>query len=533
MQKAVNVLGWLGVIAVVVSVILRFQTARLEWQPHSWWAAVVGLVLILVYLGGQWREIAHSFSHRNTRLGTIAATSVVIVLGILVAVNYLSSRRNYRWDLTASKQFSVSDQTRQILQRLESPVQALVFERPERFDAFRDRLQEYEHASNGRLTVEYVNPDREPLRANQNQVQSYGTVVFRYGDRTERVVSSDEQQLTNALIKVISGEQRTVYFLEGHGEREITSSANDGYATINQALGSENYQTQTLALAQTGEVPADASVVVIARPSTDLLQPEADAIRKYLDGGGKLFVLLEPPLREARPMPNLMALLTEWGFDVGDDIIVDTNPVGQLLGTGELAPVATRYPSHPITANFRVITAYPTARSVRPSTTGASGRSPQTFVESSTASWAESDIQAILNEREVKLDPGKDLQGPVSVGAAVAVPAPNAPPTSADAEADAPENDAPRPETRVAVIGDSDFAANNYLGIQGNRDLFLNVVNWLAQQENLISIRPRDPEDRRLTLTTRQQSVITWSAIAFVPLLIFGVGIFAWTRRRG
>jgi ABC-type uncharacterized transport system involved in gliding motility auxiliary subunit len=536
MQKAVNVLGWLGVVAVVVSVVLRFQSWRLEWQPYSWYAAVAGLVLILVYLAGQWREIGQSFRERNTRLGTIAATSVIIVLGILVALNYLSSRRNWRWDLTEAKQFSVSDQTRQILRSLDAPVQALVFDRPDRFDAFRDRLAGYEHASNGRLTVEYVNPDREPARANQNQVQSYGTVVFRYGDRTERVVSSDEQQLTNALIKVISGEQRTVYFLEGHGEREITSSANDGYATINQALGSENYQTQPLALAQQGRVPDDASVLVVARPTIDLLQPEVDAIRQYLDRGGKLFVLLEPPLRDARPMPDLMALLTEWGFEVGDDIIVDTNPVGQLLGTGELAPVATRYPSHPITSNFRVITAYPTARSVRPGTTGASGRSPQVLLESSAASWAETDIQAILNERPVELDPDTDLQGPVSIGAALSVPAPN-PPAPADAEtkegADAAADDAPTPETRIVVIGDSDFAANNYLGIQGNRDIFLNAVNWLAQQENLISIRPRDPEDRRLTLTARQQNVITWSAIAVVPLLIFGAGIFAWTRRRG
>ena len=537
MQHAVNILGWLGSIAVGISVVLRFQTWRPEWHQYSWWAAVIGLVLILLYLATQWREIARSFEQRNTRLGTIAATSVLVVLGILVAVNYLSSRRNYRWDLTANRQFSLSDQTLQILQRLDSPVQALVFDRPEAFNRFRDRLDEYEHASNGRFTVDYVNPDREPLRANQNQVQSYGTVVFRYGDRTERVVGTDEQQLTNALIKVISGEQRTVYFLEGHGERDIASSATDGYGTIRQALGSENYETETLALAQRGEVPAEATVLVIARPTTDLLQPEVEAIGAFLNRGGKLLVLLEPPLRDARPMPNLMGMLGEWGFEVGNDIVIDTNPVGQLLGTGELAPVATRYPAHPITTNFRVITAYPTARSVRPATTGAGGRSPQTFLESSSASWAETDIQAILNERPVQLDEGKDLEGPVSLGAALAVPAPN-PPAAAETPAEGQDGDAaaetpPVPETRVAVMGDSDFAANNYLGIQGNRDLFLNAVNWLAQQENLISIRPRDPEDRRLTMTAGTQRALIWMANAVIPLLIFGAGVVTWMRRRG
>jgi ABC-type uncharacterized transport system involved in gliding motility auxiliary subunit len=357
-------------------------------------------------------------------------------------------------------------------------------------------------------------------------------VVFAYKDRTERVVGSEEQQLTNALIKVISGEERTVYFLQGHGEHDTTSSAREGYNAITQALQSENYKVEPLALAQKPEVPANAAVLVIAGPRTDLLQPEADAIRQYLDRGGKLLVLLDPPDKGAQaPLTNLIALLKEWGIEPGNDIVVDTSGVGQLLGANEVTPVAVRYPSHPIVEGFRVITAYPLARSMRPVSGGSGGRTAQTFVESSPNSWAETNLAGLFASQPVQFDEGADGQGPVSLGAAVSVTAPKPPAPAGEKKEGAEEP--PKPESRVAAIGDSDFVANGYLGIQGNRDLLLNTVSWLAQQENLISIRARDPEDRRITLSAQSQRNITWFALLVVPAAIFGLGIYNWTRRRG
>jgi ABC-type uncharacterized transport system involved in gliding motility auxiliary subunit len=530
MNKAVNALGWLGSLAVAVSLVLRFQTAKPEWTQYSWHAAIAGLVLIVLYLATQWRDVAGYFSRRQTRLGSIAAGSVILVLGILVFANYFANRRNYRWDLTSAKQFSLSDQTRQILEKLDAPVKVLVFAKPEDFDAYRDRLEEYQYVSKGKLTAEYINPNRDPVRAQQNQVQAFGTVVFGYKGRTERVVGNDEQQFTNTLVKVLTGEQKKVYFLEGHGERDTTSSERDGYQTIAQGLGSENFKTETLALAQKPEVPADAAALVIAGPRTDLLQPEAEALRKYLDRGGKLFCMVEPPLKEQAPLPNLLGVLKDWGFDVGDNVVVDTNPVGQLLGTGELAPVAARYPSHPIVSKFRLITAYPTARSVRALSSPPNGRSPQSFIETSEVAWGETDVKAILEQKPIQADKDKDVIGPVSLGAAVSATAPAPPPPPAGKP---PAADAPKPETRIVVIGDSDFATNSYLGIAGNRDMFLNVVNWLAQQENMISIRPKDPEDRRLTMSAAAQRNITWLSWLGIPAIVFGLGIVSWARRRG
>jgi ABC-type uncharacterized transport system involved in gliding motility auxiliary subunit len=529
MNKAVNLLGWLGSLAVAISLFLRFQAFRPEWTPYSWHAAIAGLILILLYLATQWRDVAAYFDRRQTRLGTIAAGSVVLMLAILVAVNYLAARRNHRWDLTSAKQFSLSDQTRQILEKLDAPVKVLVFAKPEEFDAYRDRLSEYEYVSKGKLTADYINPTRDPVRAQANQVQAYGTVVFGYKGRTERVVGNDEQQFTNSLVKVLTGEQKKVYFLEGHGERDTASSDPSGYQTIAQALGSENFKTDTLALAQKAEVPSDATALVIAGPKADLLQPEADALKKYLDRGGKVFCMVEPPLKDQAALPNLFAVLKDWGFDVGENVVVDTNPVGQLLGTGELAPVAARYPPHPIVSKFRLITAYPTARSVKPLATPPNGRSPQTFIETSAAAWGETDIKAILEEKPIEATKDKDVMGPVPLGAALSTTAPAPPAPSGKA----PAADAPKPETRIVVIGDSDFATNNYLGISGNRDMFLNVVNWLAQQENLISIRPKDPDDRRLTMSAAAQRNITWLSWLGIPAIVFGLGIVGWARRRG
>ena len=526
-----SAIGWVGTALVFGALAVRF--VRPEWNQYAYYGALAGLACVLVYMATQWREIGDSFSRRQTRMGTIAGTTVVVVLALLVAVNYLASRRNKRWDLTANQQFSLSDQTRQILQKLDAPLQVRVFDQPAQFDRFRDRLNEYAYVSK-QVSVEYIDVDKQPVVATQNQVQAYGTVVFDYKGRTERVVSSDEQQLTNGLVKLITGEQRKVYFLQGHGEKDIASSERAGYATIVSGLQSDNFATEPLVLAQQGAVPADASVVVIAGPTADLLPQEIDLLETYLDGGGKLVALVDPPAKAGDPpLSNLIAFLREWAVDVGNNVVVDVSGVGKLIGTDESVPVAARYPTHPIVADFRLLTAYPLARPVTPVSGGVNNRTAQMFIETSPNSWGETDLAALFGSGKVENDSGRDLAGPVPIG--VAVSAPVAAPTPAGGQSeDKPASDeAPRPETRVAVVGDSDFAANFALGISGNRDLFLNIVNWAAQQETLISIRPRDPEDRRLTLSASQFAAVKWFALLLLPAAVWGAGFWSWSRRRG
>jgi ABC-type uncharacterized transport system involved in gliding motility auxiliary subunit len=455
------------------------------------------------------------------------------------------SRQNVRWDLTAAGQYSLSEQTRSVLESLESPITVLVFAREEEFPRYRDRLGEYEYIS-PQVSIEYVDVDRNPVRARQYEVQSYGTIVFDHAGRVERVVSDSEQELTNALIKAIEGEEQTVYFVQGHGERNPESSDRDGYSALTEALQRDNLSVETVILAQTTEVPDNATALVIAGPETDLLPAEAQLVGSYLESGGKLLLLLDPPETNDDPgQPILMALAAEWAIEIGTDVVVDASGVGQLLGTDASVPVASSYPSHAITDEFNLLTAFPLTRSVRPLPGGINGRVAETFVETGAQSWAESDFDELTSGEVTLEEESGDLPGPVSIATAVSFIINDLPSddsegeTSSDDDLSSTTSDmmnedeiATPVEARLAVFGDSDFAANGAIGIQGNSDLALNTINWLAQQDALIAIRPREPEDRRITLTADQQMRINLIALLIIPGIVLGTGVYTWWNRR-
>lgn len=530
MQRILGIVGWLGTALVFSAVVVRFVKPELD--QYAIYAAWAGLVCVLLYTAGQWREIVGYFAQRQARYGALASASVLIVLGILVAVNYLSARQNKRWDLTANRQFSLSDQTVKLLKGLDAPVKVLVFDRGSDLDRYKPTLSEYEYQS-PQLKAEYIDADKKPVQARQYKVDTYGTVVLEYKGRQERATSASEQELANALIKVITGQKKKAYFVRGHGEKDHTSADRGGYTTVSAALERDNYEVEALVLPQNQEVPADASVVIMAGPKTDLLQPEADMLRRFLNRGGHLLVLLDPPDAADASLPSLESLLAEWAIRTGKDVVVDISGMGRLFGTDDPSmPVAATYPSHPITEGFRLLTAFPLARSITPAEGAVNGRSARPIVETSAKSWAEIDVKQLLSDGKVAMEQDKgDKIGPVVIGAATAAIAPDAE-KKAETDPAAKDDPAGKPESRIAVIGDSDFAANAYLGVQGNRDLFLNAVNWLAQQEGLISIRPREPSDRRITMTARQQSGVFWLSLLVIPAAALGAAIMTWSRRR-
>ena len=526
MGKALQALGWVGVACVFVAVAVRFLLP--DQQELWWWLAVVGLGLVIIHTLSQWRDVLAFAGRRQTKYGVLAGTSILLAVGILIATNYILSRQNKRWDLTSAQQYSLSDQTRRVLESLESPISILVFGREEEFPRFRDRLDEYAYTSS-EVTVEYIDVDRNPVRARQYEIQSYGTIVFDYEGRVERVVSNSEQELTNALIKAVEGEERTVYFTQGHGERDPNNEDRNGYSAVREALRLDNFGIETVVIAQTGDIPEDASAVIVSGPSTDFLAAEADVLRSYLEEGGKVLLMLDPSeVEDAIPQPNLVGLVTEWGAEVGNDVVVDASGMGQLLGTDASVPVAASYPPHAITENFNVLTAFPLARSIRPVAGGTDGRIPEILIETGPRSWAEVNL-AELATGEVQLnEDAGDISGPVPIAVTVSQPiADNEVPPNDDSDGDATPT-----ESRFVVFGDSDFASNGVIGIQGNRDLILNAINWLAQQENLIAIRPREPEDRRITLTADAQARITWLSLLMLPGLILASGVYTWWSRR-
>lgn len=536
-NKLFGIIGWIGTVLVFAAV-----AARLFTPPWGWWSdhyatymAWAGLAAVLLYMAGQWRDVANFYKGRGAQYGTMSAISIVVFLGILVAVNYLGIRQNKRWDFTANQVYSLSDQTIKVLQTLDAPVKFVVFDRETNFDRFRDRLDQFTYHST-KATAEYVDPDREPTRAKEAAIQAYGTILIQYKDRTERVTSSEEQALTNGLIKAVTGATRKVYFTQGHGEKDTAATDRTGFSGIAQALTSDNYGVETLVLVQQKTVPADATVVVIAGPSTDFFQPEIDALNTYVNAGGKVMVLLDPEAKQgANTHPLLTQFLADWGMRAGNDVVLDASGMGQMLGTDASVPVAAQYPAHPISEGFRLVTAYPMARSMAPIEGGSNSHTAQPLVTTSAQSWAEADLSSLTGAggAQVAFDAAKgDRMGPITLGAAASAPATAAPaPPAGNGTPAAPDSER-QPESRVVGIGDSDFAANFGLGIQGNRDFFMNAVNWLAQQENLIAIRPREPEDRRLTLTAEQQQRIMLLCLFIIPGIVFASGVYTWWRRR-
>jgi ABC-type uncharacterized transport system involved in gliding motility auxiliary subunit len=523
LQRILSILGWIGTALVLAAVAIRF--VRPEWDQYAMWAAWAGLGLVVLYTLGQWREIIEYFRRRQARYGAIATVGVLVALAIVVAVNYIGSRQNKRWDLTASRQNSLAEQTVKILQGLDAPVKFTVFDQQTNFDRFRTRLDAYRYNS-PQVTVEYIDPDMKPVEARAAGIEAYGTVVVNYKDKTERVTSDSEQDLTNALIKAMSTMERKVYYLQGHGEREPNKTERDGYSAVSGSLRKDNYMVERLVLAQMKDVPADATVVLIAGPTTDILPAEAEALRRYLAKAGKLMVMLDPPLgANAAPLPLLEGILKEWGITPGRNVVVD---VSGATNDPSIAVAAT-YPLHAITERFATLTIYPLARGIDIVEGGTDGRVPQKIVETTRGSWAEANLASLTGDQGVSMDEKSgDKPGPIALGVAVSAPVAGA----AAASTPPATGEALKPETRIVVFGDSDFPSNAYGGVPGNLNLFANTISWLAQQENLIAIRPTEAADRRVTMTPRQQTLAAITSMLILPGLVFAAGIFTWWRRR-
>ncbi|HYB94260.1 MAG TPA: GldG family protein [Vicinamibacterales bacterium] len=529
MQQIFGIIGWIGTVLVFGAVAVRMFYP--EWNQYATYAAWAGLVSVLIYMAGQWRDVVEFYKGRSARYGTVSIVSIIVFIAIIVAVNYLGSRQNKRWDLTANQVYSLSDQTVKILRDLKEPAKVTVFERSDRMEGHRVRLREFTYHSS-QLTTDFVDVDREPTRANAAKVETVPTIFVEYAGRSEKANSSNEQDLTNALIKAVTGRTRKVYFTQGHGEKDIASSERNGLSTAAEAMKQDNLTFESLVLIQAKQVPDDATIVVIAGPTTDLFPPEVEALNAYAAKGGKVMVMLDPVLNGS-PQPLLTQFLADWGIRAGNDVVLDASGMGQLVGTSDASvPVAVQYPAHPISDGFRQITAFPMARSMTPIEGGANDRVAQPIVNTSAQSWAEADVTALSSGKgqvEFNADRG-DKQGPITLGAAVSAPAAVTPPAG-NVSPNSPDA-APKPETRVVALGDSDFASNAAIGVPGNRDFFLNALNWLSQQENLIAVRPRQAEDRRLTMTEDQTSRVMILSLFIIPGIVFATGIYTWWRRR-
>ena len=530
MNRLIDVLAPLGLLVIFGSQAWNMSGRALPGQERYW--LTFGLFLIVLHLVLRFERIVALVGRRQLRYGGNALLFVAGVLAILVALNWIAFRNSKRWDLTKNQRYSLSDQTKKVLGSLKEDVTITYFQRTANMGAGPDRLQDLQAAS-PRVKTSFVDPLQNPAKAQAYEAKGpWPIVVVEKGAAREKITNDTEQDIVNAIIKVTRDKKKTVCFVEGEGERDIDQSGDQGYSSARAALGRSQYETKKVLLLRERNVPPECTVLAVSGPEKDLLPPVIDAIRAFVQGGGKALLLVEPELKDG--YPNLAGLLREWNVVAGQDVVVDVSGIGQLFGTSELTPIVAQYPPHDITRDFRVMTAFHTARSMAAAKDAKAGVTAQDLLQTSARSWAESDVKL---KGEIKMDEGKDRIGPVTLGAAVTLadtkaPSPAPSPSPSASPSPAAEEPKEKKEGRVVAIGDADFASNALFGFQGNQDFFLNTVAWLAQDADLISIRPREPEDQRLFLTRTQQRLVSLLALAFLPGAFVLLGIANWWRRR-
>lgn len=526
MNKVLQKLDTLGLLLLVGAAL--YYTVTNVWNKWAIGVAALGGVLVVVGIAANYRQIAATLGRRSTKYASNYAVSVVLVIGLVAGLNYTGQRHTKRFDLTAAGRFTLAPQTAQVLGKLDKDLKVLAFFPGGDYPALRELLTGY-RALNRRVTFEFIDPDKQPDIAKQYDVTVYGTfsnpftgsslkfgtVVLTYGDRKEKVEKRSEEvreeDLTNAIIKVQRTENKKVYFVQGHGEKDPSDTERKGYSFAKKALEDQSFKVDTVNLASAGKVPADAKVLVIAGPTTEPFEQEMQFVTDFLNAGGALLLLEDPA-----PSPSFEAFLKPWGVQPDGDIVLDVSGAGRLMGAGPTIPLILRYENHKITDRFRAMTFFPMVRSIQPAKESVSGVTVETLFKSAENSWGETD----LKNPEATFDEKKDLKGPLPLAVA------------ATKEVKPASDKGPAVKSRLVIVGDSDFAINAYFGAQGNGNLFLNMVSWLAEEEDLISIRPKAPEDRRVILSQSQQSMLRLIAVFFLPGIALVAGIVVWTRRR-
>jgi gliding motility-associatede transport system auxiliary component len=526
-----GLLGWLGAVALLfglLSLILQlfsgFAFAALD-LPWIWANFAIGLVLLGVALVRNLETLRERLrtggARRAGKYGTSAVLNAALAVALVGLLAFLSTRYHKRFDWTEARSHSLTGQSRKVLDGLTEDVKVTAFYQPVAAPPAREILERYSYAS-PRFQVQFVDPQARPGLVKQLGVDEAklgdGLVHVALGGESVEVDELTEESVTNALVKLTRRDKKKVYLLTGHNERPAEgegAGAEQGFQFAKEALQNENYVVENLLLAQKGDVPADADVVVTAGPTRPFLPEELAALKRYLERGGALMALLDP-----RAQTNLYETLAGYGVEIGDDVIVDR--VQGLFGR-PVSPFAAEYPAHPITAGLREPTLFHVARSVQAKAEASPALS--VLVRTSPESWAERDLDVFFEEGKAELGDG-DLRGPVPVAVAGQLDLGAAPAPAEGAEAPKPT------QARLVVVGDADFATNGLLRQFRNRDFFVNSVNWLLGDVEAISVRPDASRASRLQLTPRQFAQLRYLSLFVLPEALAVLGVIVWWRRR-
>src|SRR5581483_821624 len=353
---------------------------------------------------------------RQTKYAAFATVYILVVLTAVVIGNVLANRYNKSYDSTTNKRYSLSEQTANIVKGLKQPATIVYFDRSTRFHDGKDLLQEYKNLS-PKVKVQYVDPEKDPQMAREAGIRNYGTALVEVGAKREEAKSMTEEGITGAFIRDLKSNTRTVCFVTGSGEHQIDDSDREGFSQFKELLGKDNYETKAVDLLTKPEVPGDCTTLVVGGPTRNYLQPEVDAIKNYVEKGGRAFFMLSPPLNVGRfsigENDALTSLLASWGVTPDKALILDLNPIGQIFGLGPEVALVSSYGSQPIVNEIkRTATGFPLSRPLE--IKNGDKTNVEKLFDTSNTSVATTN----LNSARIDANDPKNKKGPLTLGAA-------------------------------------------------------------------------------------------------------------------
>ncbi len=432
----------------------------------------------------------------------------ILFIGIISMLAWLSTRYVYQADWTSGARNSVSEDTRRLLDSMDQPVSISAFVRDDGLirDQIRDLVGSYQRFKDD-ITLEFINPDKQPARVRELGIASGGEIIIRYLDRSENIQTLSEQQLSNALLRLTRQDERWIVFLSGHGERPPDGEANHGLGIFTRELEHKGLNVQTVNLAET-EIPSNTNLLVVASPRVDLLPGEVEKLQRYTEQGGNLLWLAEPG-----DLHGLEPLAEQLDISLLPGTVVDA--ASGMFGIDDPTfVVVTAYPRHEVTSEMTAVTVYPEAAALEINSSSTWNVIP--LLTTLERAWTE--LGEIAGEIQFDSDTD-ERSGPLDIGMVLTR-------TRID------DSGVSLPMQRIVVIGDGDFLSNTYLGNAGNLSLGLNIVQWLSHDEAALSIRIKSAPDTSLVLGKVAQAVIGLGFLIGLPVLLLVIGVIVWLLRR-
>jgi ABC-type uncharacterized transport system involved in gliding motility auxiliary subunit len=473
-----------------------------------------GVLLLGIYVALDPEDVWAKLTGRGALYSgntVLIALAAVVILGLF---NVLGSRYQTKVDLTANGQFTLSDQSIKLAQSLPQPVHVTgwLTANDTRKQDFQTLLSDYSNRSGGKITYDFNDPEAHPADAVAAGITSTGTIVYQMGDKKQNSTGTTEKDVSTALVKLERPEKK-IYFTAGHGERSLEGFGPQDYGTIKQDLERDNFTTASLSLVTQRAVPDDAAEVIIAGPTNPFLQEEKDALKAYVDGGGKVIMLIGPNSKA-----DFSDLLQNYQVGFSGNVVIDP---AKSVPQDPRVVVVDRYGTHTITQDLRDLTFFPLTTSITYPSSPPAGITVSPLAQSSDSSWGNTNAQQIQQQ-------ASDPKGPLALAVAVQTGSSNASSTLPGAT--------PTPSAgsaRLVLFGSPDLISNNSLQqVPGNETLFENAANWVAEEDTLINVRVPDTTPRTLVLTSSQMNLIAYSSFLFLPLAVLAAGAAVWWTRR-